>query len=65
MVIHVPTGNVEKSDYRGYVKDPNDVARTTMKETLIDNDRYGVVAPGKNKKYGLSKCKTSCIRNTS
>ena len=52
-----PTGNVEKSDYRGYVKDPNDVARTTMKETLIDNDRYGVVAPGKNKKTAYQNVK--------
>ena len=52
-----PTGNVEKSDYRGYVKDPNDKARTTMKETLIDNDRYGVVAPGKNKSTGYQNVK--------
>ena len=38
-----PTGNVEKSDHRGYVKDPNDIARTTMKETLIDDNRFGIV----------------------
>ena len=35
------SGNVQSSQERGYVKDPKDVARTTMKETTIDQDYMG------------------------
>lgn len=34
-------GNVQKSQERGYIKDKNDVAKTTMKETTLAHDYLG------------------------
>ena len=42
---HDHTRNIQNNAQAGPAYDPNDVARTTIKEQTIDNNREGVVAP--------------------
>ena len=38
-------GNMDRTTYKGYVNDPNDIAKTTVKETNIHNANNGYMAP--------------------
>ena len=52
------SGNVQTSQYKSYVKDPKDIARTTMKETTLAQDFVGNPdAQTKDDGYQLRKYK--------
>ena len=38
-------GNMDRTTFKGYVNDPNDVAKTTLKETNIHNNNNGYMVP--------------------